>query len=81
MSIKYTHHITSNNTVRGGVRLMKGQESNIRRHMVRGARINDPIRRITKIRVMNHSVGIGCIEGLVRSSGKGRRKRSKCRGG
>ena len=39
--------------------------------MVRGARINDPIRRVTKIRVMDGSVGIGCNEGQVLSSGRG----------
>ena len=42
---------------------MKGQGSKIRGHTVRGARINDPIRRITRIRVMDYSVGIRCSEG------------------
>ena len=60
---------------------MKGQDSKIRGHMMRGAQINDPIRRITRKRVMDCSVGIGCSEGWVQSSGRGGRKRSKCRCG
>ena len=60
---------------------MKGQGSKICGYMVRGARINNLIRRITRIRVMDCSVGIGCSEGQVQSSGTGERKRSKCRGG
>ena len=60
---------------------MKSQGSKIRGHMVRGAKINDIIRRITKIRVMDYSVGIGCNEGRARNSGRGGWKRCKCRGG
>ena len=51
---------------------MKGQGSKIRDHMVRGAQINDQIRIVTKIRVMDCSVGIGCSEGQVLSSGRGK---------
>ena len=50
---------------------MKGQGSKIRGHMVRGARINDPIRRVTKIRVMDWNVDIKCNEGRVLSSSRG----------
>ena len=60
---------------------MKGQGSKIRGHMVRGAQINNLIRRVTKIRVMDCSVGIGCSESQVLSSGSGEGKRCKCRGG
>ena len=60
---------------------MKGKGSKIHGHMVRGTRINDLIWRITRIRVMNCSVGIGCSESQARSSGRGGRKRSKSRGG
>ena len=60
---------------------MKGQGNKIRDHMVRDARINDPIRRITRIRVIDYSVGKGYNEGRARSSGKGKMKKSKCRGG
>ena len=41
---------------------MKGQGSKIPDHMVRGARINDPIRIMTRIRVMDCSVGIGVVK-------------------
>ena len=58
---------------------MKGQDSKIRGHIVRGARINDLIRRVTRIRVMDCSVGIGCSEG--RALSMSRWKRCKCRGG
>ena len=34
-------------------------------HMARGARINDPIWRSTRIGVMDCSVSIGCNEGQV----------------
>ena len=60
---------------------MNGQGSKIRGNMVRGAQINDPIRRVTKIRVMDYSVGIGCSEGPTLSSGRGRWKKCKCLGG
>ena len=50
---------------------MKSQSSKIRSHMVRGARINDQIKRGTKIRVMDYSVSIGYSEGRGRSLGKG----------
>ena len=56
---------------------MKGQGSKIRGHMVRGAQINNLIRRV----VMDCSVGIGCSESQVLSSGSGKGKRCKCRGG
>ena len=49
---------------------MKSQGSKIRGHMVRGARINDLIRRIIRVEVMDCSMGIGCIEGWAQSSGK-----------
>ena len=42
---------------------MKGQGREIRDHMVRGAQINDPIQIITRIMVMDYSVGIECSEG------------------
>ena len=60
---------------------MKCQGRKIHSHMVRGARINDPIQEITRIRVMNCSVGIRCCEGPKRSSGRGGWKRSNSRGG
>ena len=50
---------------------MKGQGSKIRGHMVRGAWINNPIRRITRIRVMDCCVGIRGREGWALSSGRG----------
>ena len=59
MSYRKTCTITNKNMVRGGVLLMKGQGSKIRSHMVRGAQINDLIRRIIKVRVMDYCVGIG----------------------
>ena len=46
-----------------------------------GARINDPIQRMTRIRVMDYSLGIGGSEGQARSLGRGGRKRGKYRGG
>ena len=49
--------------VRGGVWLMKGQGSKIHGYMVRGTRINDQIRRIIRIGVMDCSVGVRCGEG------------------
>ena len=60
---------------------MKGQGSKIRDHMVRGARISDPIQRVTRIRVMDCSVGILCSEGWALSSGRGEWKICKCQGG
>ena len=60
---------------------MKGQGSRIRGHMVRGAQINDPNRRIIKVGVMDCSVGIVCSEGQARSLGRGEWKSCKCRGG
>ena len=51
---------------------MKGQSGKIRGHMVRGTRINDPIRRIIRVGAMDCSVGIGCNEGRVWSLGRGR---------
>ena len=80
MSYRYTCTITKN-SVRGSVRIMKGQGNKIRGHMVRGVRINDPIRRIIKVGVMDCSVGIGCSEGRAQSSSKGGWKSCKCRGG
>ena len=56
---------------------MKGQGRKIHGHMVSGAQINDPIQRVTKIRVMDCIVGIGCNEGRALSSGKGGWKRCK----
>ena len=43
MSYRYTCAITNKNIVKGDVQPMKGQGSKISGHMVRGARINDPI--------------------------------------
>ena len=60
---------------------MKGQGSKIRGHMVRGTQINDPIRRVTRIRVMDCNVGIVCSEGRALSISKGGGKIFKCRGG
>ena len=60
---------------------MKGRGIKICGHIVRGARINDPIWRITRIRVMDCRVGIEGSEGRALSSGRGRWKRCKCRGG
>ena len=60
---------------------MKGQGNKICGHMVRGSRINDLIGRITRISEIDCSVGIRCNEGWAWSSGRGERKRSKCRGG
>ena len=60
---------------------MKGYGSKIRGHMVRGAQINDPIRRIVKVGVMECSVGIECNEVRAWSPGRGRWKSCKCRGG
>ena len=42
---------------------MKSQGSKIYGHMVRGARINDPI---TRSGVIDYSVGTGCNEGRAR---------------
>ena len=41
---------------------MKGQGSKIRGHMVRGARINNPIQRGTRSGGMDYSVDIRCSE-------------------
>ena len=60
---------------------MKGQGSKIRGHMVRGARINNPIQRGTKSGGMDCSVGIRCSEGRAQSMGKSGWKRVECRGG
>ena len=57
---------------------MKGQGSKIRDHMARGARINDPILKVTRIRVMDCSVGIGCSEGRALISSRGGCKRYTC---
>ena len=64
----------------GCVRFMKGQ-GKIRGHMVRDARINYPIRRITRVGVMDCSVGIGHSEGRARRSSGGGWKSCKYRGG
>ena len=60
---------------------MKGQGSKIHGHMVRGTRINGLIRRVTRIRVMDCSVGIGCSEGRALSLSRGGWKSCRCRGG
>ena len=49
--------ITNNQYVKGNVWLIKRQGSNIHGHVVRGARINDPILRGHRIAVMHYSVG------------------------
>ena len=60
--------------------LMEGQGSKIRGHMVRGTQINDLVRISIKVGVMDCSVDIGCVEGLVWSSSMGRWKICKCQG-
>ena len=60
---------------------MKGQGSKICGHMVRGARINKPIWRVARIRVMDFGVGVGCSEGRALSFGRGGWKRWKYQGG
>ena len=60
---------------------MKGQGSKICGHVVRDAQINDLIRKIIRVGVMDCNVGIGCSEGRARSSGKDGWKSCKCRGG
>ena len=67
-------------TVRGGIWLMKSQSIKIQSHMVRGAQINDPIWKGTKIEVMDYNVIIECNEGQVRILGRGGEERSKGRG-
>ena len=64
----------------GCVRIMKGQ-GKIRGHMVRDARINDLIRRIIRVGVMDYSVGIVCSEGQAQRSGRGGWKIFKYLGG
>ena len=51
---------------------MKSLGRKIRVHMVRGARVNNQIQRMTRSGVMDDSVGIGCNEGWARRSGRGR---------
>ena len=51
---------------------MKGQGRKIDGHMVRGTRINNPIRRITRIRLMDDNVGIEGSDGRALSSSRGR---------
>ena len=42
---------------------MKGQGSKICGHVMRGARINDPIQRIIRVGVMDCNMSLGCSEG------------------
>ena len=57
---------------------MKGKGSKIYGHMVRDARINNPVQKGIKSGGMDCCVGIRCSEGWERSMSRSGQKRVEC---